>query len=177
MRSAVRRCAVLAVLWCVPIAAHALPFNQDMAYEPNLPAGTIMRPAPAGAISLGAHERYVGPPEVTAQLQNPVSGAIRSTEKGARLWQVNCAPCHGTFIPQGNSVVHKKSYAVENTLGIYAPNIADKLYHNRTEGQIFSVIHHGLRGMPRYGYKLSVSDHWDLVNYVKKIQSMTALAK
>ncbi|MCB0331689.1 MAG: cytochrome c, partial [Bdellovibrionales bacterium] len=41
----------------------------------------------------------------------------------------------------------------------------------KSDGHIFSYIHFGgVAIMPRYGYKLSPREHWDIVNYIRWMQ-------
>jgi hypothetical protein len=48
-----------------------------------------------------------------------------------------------------------------------------QIYKDRTDGYIFGAIHYGSYStlMPAYGWKFSIEEHWDMVNYIRKMQS------
>lgn len=46
------------------------------------------------------------------------------------------------------------------------------MYKARTDGSIYATIHFGIRLMPGHGWKLSPTEHWDIVNYVRSAQGI-----
>ncbi len=153
-------------------AAWALPFNTDM-YNPQPMTGSVMRPKAPDTIPLGALERRVATKEEAQKLQNPLKGDALSLASGRRLFAVNCSPCHGTY---GNSGEHTPSWFA-GQMG--APNLALPMYWDpaaggepgRSDGSVYGTIHlGGMAIMPAYGWKLSPTEHWDIINYLRSFQ-------
>ena len=146
--------------------AHALPFNDDMVNVQKR-TGTIMRQKAPGTVAVGSSEYYVPPRDEAEKLTNPLKGDVTSTANGKRLFAVNCLPCHGD--------ISKKPYA-PGAVGAKAlqvpPDLTSDMYKTRTDGSIFATIHYGIRLMPGHGWKLSTTEHWDLVNYVRNSQGI-----
>ncbi len=146
---------------CAINFASALPFNDDMV-DNQITTGQIMRPQPKGSVSKGSLEYKVDSKEAAQALTNPVPLTKASVLRGKRLFEVNCAACHGVI-----GKVHQPSVAGP-LLG--APNLGDPLYHDRTEGSIYSTIHFGNVIMYPVGWKLSSAETWDIINYVRNVQ-------
>ncbi len=165
---------VIALLFITLIAAPAfsLPFNDDMVNSPVL-TGKIMRPAPDGVISKGSLGYHVSSREDALKFTNPIKGDKTSVINGKRLFQVNCSPCHGNIAsdPYQPGTVTKF---------LPGPNLSSDMYHDkdggRTDGQIYGVIHFGsLSGlMSPLGWKFSPTEHWDLINYIRAVQTKSA---
>jgi copper transport protein len=128
---------------------------------------------PALALVLGGILIYFSAPAaVKANLVNPISPNAASIADGRSLYQQNCLACHG---PAG-----KGDGPVGLTLN---PRPADLSYHAQpgvhTDGQIFDWITNGFPGssaMPAFGQKLSDSQRWDLVNFIRTLASKPAQA-
>ncbi len=146
--------------------AHALPFNDDMV-DVQKRTGTIMRQKPPGAVAVGMSEYYVPSREEAEKMTNPLKGDPTSTANGKRLFAINCLPCHGD--------ISKKPYA-PGAVGAKSlqtpPDLTADMYKTRTDGSIFATIHYGIRLMPGHGWKLSPTEHWDIVNYVRSSQGI-----
>ena len=51
-------------------------------------------------------------------------------------------------------------------------DIGDKIYMTKTDGYLYATIHYGgLVIMPGLGWKLSDSEHWDIINYLRSVQN------
>ncbi len=158
--------SVAAVALALAESAAALPFNDDMV-DVQKRTGVIMREKAPGTVAIGMSDYYVASREDAEKLTNPQSGDARSTANGKRLFTVNCQPCHGD--------ISKKPYQ-PGPVGAKAlqtpPDLTSDVYKTRTEGSIYATIHFGIRLMPGHGWKLSPSEHWDIVNYVKSQQGV-----
>lgn len=157
----------------------ALPFNDDMVHD-QLKVSELMRSAPKETFPVGSLRRYVPDRQAAVELENPVEATKASVLNGERLWDVNCVPCHGRYTgepdPSYPSValfekpIHPT--VAGPTTGI---NLVGKSYIEdpaKTDGHLFGYIYFGgLAIMPRYGYKLSIKEHWDIVNYIRSMQS------
>lgn len=156
--------------------ASALPFNDDMV-DVQKRTGTIMRQKAPGTVAIGMSDYYVASREEAEKMTNPVKADAKSVAKGKRLFAVNCLPCHGD--------ISKKPYA-PGAVGAKTiqtpPDLTSVTYHppvaggdatqGRTDASIYATIHFGIRLMPGHGWKLSPTDHWDIVNYIRSQQGI-----
>ena len=156
----------------------ALPFNDDMVHD-QLKTSEVMRDAPQGSVPVGGSKRYVKDRASGLTLKNPIPRNAGSVENGKRLWAVNCTPCHGRYTgeahPEFSSMaVFEKPIDPIVAGATSGPVLVSKGYiedGSKTDGHLFSYIHFGgLAIMPRYGYKLSPREHWDIVNYIRDMQ-------
>lgn len=157
--------AVLSLAVVTASSARALPFNQDMVGN-QYGLGQIMRPKAAGSVSTNDAKRYVGlTREEAKDLQNPVPVTAASVLHGKRLYNVNCSPCHGSFIDGKH---------VPGPVGARLPavNLAQDYLKVVPDSHFFQFIHFGgMAIMPAYGWKLSLEEHWDIVNYIRTVQN------
>lgn len=150
-------------------SAWALPFNQDMVGG-QLIAGAVMRPKNPHTVPLGASERQAPDRQQIGQTwQNPFKNSPESAARGERLFKVNCVVCHGV-IDKGQ---HTPSEL--GAKGIPSLNLLltqPKYDPNKTDGYIWSYVYRGMDAlMPRYGWKLSNNEIWDVVSYIRKLQA------
>lgn len=155
-----------AIFFAGATTVSALPFNDDMVHD-QLSVGEVMRSAPKGSIPLGANEHYVKDKAAAAELKNPISGDEQSTKNGKRLWDVNCSACHGLWTGAG----FERAIPLETGL-MLGPDLTADFYKGKSDGELYAAIQFGgLAVMPRYGWKLSPKEHWDIVNYVRHLQN------
>ncbi len=139
----------------------ALPFNDDMVNN-QIKTGQTARVKPAGVIERGAADSRIEKKEDAANFTNPHKGDAASVARGTRLFRVNCYPCHGD--------IAANPYKPGPVL-MGAPDLTMKPYSDRTDGSMYGTIHFGgMALMPAYGAKLSPSEHWDIISYVRKVQ-------
>ncbi len=158
-------------------SAHALPFNDDMVGG-QLISGTVMRPKPPGAVPIGSLSRRIPSYQEALALENPMKKDRASAVRGERLFAVNCSPCHGAY---AGGKYHESAIASK---GMPSVNLTDEglLYFDggakqkpKPDGHIFGYIYFGgLALMPAYGWKLSNAEIWDIVSYVRHIQSLAS---
>lgn len=163
-----RVCVTLSAL-LIAASVQALPFNQDMVGNQPV-AGSIMRPKAPGSVPRGALARYSEKPEdptKTLQITNPSTADADSLANGQRLFTVNCSPCHGSY-PDGKHIASP----VQAPNGVMpGPVLSDAVIAAKPDGHFYQFIHFGgMAIMPAYGYKLSVQEHWDIVNYIRDFQ-------
>lgn len=145
----------------------ALPFNQDMVSQ-QLLDGHFVQPQPAGAVTHGSSvERYVPNQAAAMVMTNPVRPEKRSLVNGRRLYHINCSPCHGRVIDgkHVDGAMNQPQWVVGGV-----PNLFDAGHKAMNDGYFFMAIHFGIGRMPSYGWKLSMSDHWDIVNFIRSAQ-------
>jgi mono/diheme cytochrome c family protein len=83
-------------------------------------------------------------------------------DRGQERYEIFCTPCHGS-LGDGNGIT--KQYGMAAT-----PTYHDARLRDMSEGEIYNTITHGKNLMGRYGDKLSVSDRWAVVAYVRVLQ-------
>jgi mono/diheme cytochrome c family protein len=92
---------------------------------------------------------------------NPVPNQVTSVDAGYRLYQANCAACHGV---DGNG-----GGPLSGTTPVTPPSLRAHLSEH-TDGDLFYWITEGLPGgMPAWKSQLSETDRWHLVNYLRSI--------
>ena len=158
-----KRIAFLAVCLLCTSPLMALPFNDDMV-DNQLSTGQVMLPAPKGSVSKGSLKYGPRTKEESLALTNPTKAEdlASSSLRGKRLFQVNCAACHGE--------IGEKHVVYEAGKYLGAPNIAEPSYHNRTDGSLYSTIHFGNVIMYPVGWKISSDETWDIINYIRDTQ-------
>jgi high-affinity iron transporter len=110
---------------------------------------------PAG----GAHHH----PEA-AKLKNPVPANAASVAAGQKVYDKQCAGCHGD--------VGKGDGAMGEELNPKPSNLTDADWkHGSTDGEIFTLIRDGSKntGMKGFKSKLTARQMWDVVNYVRSL--------
>jgi mono/diheme cytochrome c family protein len=103
-----------------------------------------------------------------SSITNPVAADERSVRNGGQLFQINCAVCHGPS-GAGDGPVARFRYP---SMPIGAGSKAATQY---SDGYIFGVIRNGRGLMPPYN-RIEEAERWDVINYLRAIQSGTANA-
>ena len=101
-----------------------------------------------------------GNPEA-AKVKNPVAASAESISAGKRVYTRMCGRCHG---PEG------KGDGTAATAPV--PDLTDAAWdYGASDGEIFAVIHDGVSAdMDGYAARLSDTDIWNVVNYLKSLQ-------
>lgn len=138
-------------------SAYALPWDRDMYSQQSLRSNEVARAPVKGTVPVGYKPFTMSMEEAEKNLKNPVSFDSNSVWRGQRLWNAQCLPCHGAV---GNS-----NTKIGKLMG--APNLLESRFDSYSDGRMYGTIMLGVRAMPRYGYKLSEEERWDVVNYLK----------
>lgn len=150
--------------------AYALPFNDDMV-NTQMKTGQIMRPKVDGSVPLGMADMQYKKKDELFSLVNPSKNDALSAWNGARLFRVNCFPCHGDIAAKDYKDGSGGPATGPNKF-MTPPNLTSSYYENFSDGQIYATIEFGgLAMMPAMGWKLSVQEHWDIINYIRKVQN------
>lgn len=139
-----------------PAAGDTVPFRGN-------PAGSV----PVTGVTLASWEvSYAAMPQTVdsmSRLENPVAADAQSIANGHRLYQVNCAVCHGE-LGDGNGALK----AVNPAYG-FAPPINGAATQARSDGYIFGMLRNG-RGLMSSFNRIPERERWDVVNYVRGLQ-------
>jgi mono/diheme cytochrome c family protein len=95
------------------------------------------------------------------RLRNPAPRTSESLERGEKVFNIYCSPCHGPT-GQGDGPVAAKF--------IQPPSLTGAAARKYTDGYIYSLIRYGRGIMPLYGDKVRSIDRWHLVNYIRLLQ-------
>ena len=103
---------------------------------------------------------------MSAQVKNPVSDLTGAElEETGRLFNINCAICHGaTGIANG---------PLSSKIGAIA-NFTLPKYITMADGTMFYSINYGLRNMGSYASQLDRQQRWMLVKYIRTLQPKVA---
>ena len=105
-------------------------------------------------------QKWSAPP-AEAQKKNPVAANESSLAAGQKIYSKTCAMCHGkTGDADGPAVIE---------LNIHPAKLSDPRVATESEGTLFWKITTGKKPMPTYGKRLSETDRWNLVNYVRTL--------
>jgi mono/diheme cytochrome c family protein len=95
---------------------------------------------------------------------NPIKADDISVARGAQLFNLNCAQCHGVG-GQGNGPI--AAYLEKRR----PANLTSEAVQSKSDGAIFLTISNGVPGsMPSLNENLSVRDRWDVVNFTRTLK-------
>ncbi len=138
----------------------ALPWDVDLYSQQSLKPNELAREPVKGTVPVGFRPFNMTIEEADKKLTSPIEFSQDSVWRGQRLYNIQCSACHG--------IAGDSETKIGKLLG--APNLHDERFKPYSDGKIFGTITLGIRGMPRYGYKLSESERWDVVNYLRFLQ-------
>jgi mono/diheme cytochrome c family protein len=100
-------------------------------------------------------------PAAEAQKKNPVAATESSLAAGRKIYSKTCVMCHGkTGDADGPAVIE---------LNIHPAKLSDPKLATESDGSLFWKITTGKKPMPTYGKRLSETDRWNLVNYIRTL--------
>jgi mono/diheme cytochrome c family protein len=114
---------------------------------------------------------YTASPQTVDSLKNvpnPVPADARSIANGHRLYQVNCAVCHGE-LGDANGTMRQLNAAYG-----FAPAINGAATSARSDGYIWGMLRNG-RGLMANFNRIPERERWDIVNYVRGLQGKYAV--
>lgn len=128
----------------------------------NTPPGTV--PVTGGEADWSA-EWAVANTTTADRLKNPTNGV--PTARGDTLYHTFCAVCHGVA-GAGDGPVGPR---------LAARSLLTPLARGYTDGYLYSILRYGRGIMGKYGDKITEQDdRWQVVNYVRQLQSAVAPA-
>jgi mono/diheme cytochrome c family protein len=95
---------------------------------------------------------------------NPVEADEASVRRGSNLYAIHCAMCHGQTA-EGNG-------PVAAFLANRPANLTTPVVQSKSDGSIFLTITNGIDGkMPPLNENLTVPERWDVVNFIRTLQT------
>ena len=100
-------------------------------------------------------------PAAEAQKKNPVAANESSLAAGHKIYSKTCAMCHGkTGDADGPAVIE---------LNIHPAKLSDPKVSTESDGSLFWKVTTGKKPMPAYGKRMSETDRWNVVNYIRTL--------
>jgi len=110
--------------------------------------------------SSGSKDKWTAP-AAEARKKNPVAVSDSSLAAGQKIYLKRCMQCHGKT---GNGDGPDAA-----DLGIHPAKLSDPVIRRETDGELFWKITVGKKPMPNYGTRLSPTDRWNVINYLKTL--------
>jgi len=124
-----------------------------------------------GTIKRGEYFPYTVPNDsngllvLSAQVKNPLAPmTLEENVEAARLFNVNCAVCHGAK-GENNGPLAPKIGGVKSIVAS-SPGFSD--------GRLFHVMTYGQKNMGSYASQLSREQRWRIVQYIRTIEPKAA---
>jgi mono/diheme cytochrome c family protein len=100
-------------------------------------------------------------PAPSAAKKNPIASTQESIAAGQKIYSKTCAMCHGkTGDADGPAVIE---------LNIHPAKLSDPQLATEPDGSLFWKITTGKKPMPAFGKRISETDRWHLVNYIRTL--------
>jgi mono/diheme cytochrome c family protein len=100
-------------------------------------------------------------PAAEARKKNPVVSNEASLAAGQKIYLKRCIGCHGKT---GNGDGPDAA-----DLGIHPAKLSDPATREQADGALFWKITVGKKPMPKYGSRLSPTDRWNVINYLRTL--------
>jgi mono/diheme cytochrome c family protein len=141
------------------------PAPQEPAKAPPPAAGT--QPAAQAPAAPAIPHTFVISPEEAAR-KNPLRFSEISVERGKKIYETQCAMCHGEKGDGKGEIVADMKI---NPPDFTKPGVLDK----RTDGDLFTIIQVGDATMPGQGKRMTDTVKWELVNYLRSLTGKVPL--
>lgn len=139
----------------------AMPWSRDLDDQISIKPQERPIPPPEFSVPVDGRE-FAQAREIEQGYKNPVAADAASEERGKKLFETFCFPCHG-MKGEGFGNVVKKGFTPP-------PQLTGSHTRGLTDGYIYSYVRHGGAIMPPYGFGLHPHDTWDVINYVRRLQ-------
>jgi mono/diheme cytochrome c family protein len=127
---------------------------------PVLALLTFAYPVGAAAGADSTSGKWISPAADAAK-KNPIAPTQESIAAGRKIYLKTCAMCHGkTGDADGPAVIE---------LNIHPAKLSDPKLATESDGALFWKMTTGKKPMPTYGKRLSETDRWNLVNYIRTL--------
>lgn len=106
-------------------------------------------------------------PSAARQLENPLPSSGAAVAAGQTLYHQHCESCHGK---NGDGSGDRAP-----ELSVMPTDFTDahEMRH-ATDGELFWKITHGHRPMPAFGSKLSETERWQVIDYIRTFAAKSA---
>jgi mono/diheme cytochrome c family protein len=148
------------VLWALLMAGFAMGGCWAQEKQPSKQE----QPAAPAAAPQAPHTYNISRED--KERKNPVRFTDFSAERGKKLFQTQCAMCHGKD-------ADGKGELVED-LDIHPPDFTKPdVLGKRTDGELFAIMGEGSEKMPGQNKRMTERQRWQIVNYLRVVQGKT----
>lgn len=102
-------------------------------------------------------------PDAAAKVKNPVAASKDNLEAGKALFLKHCKSCHG--------VKGKGDGPKAANLEVECGDFTSDSFQKETDGAVFYKTTEGRDPMPTFKNKLSDTDRWTIINYIRTFAS------
>ncbi len=124
---------------------------------------------PEWEVKIARYVRHLATPSHFLKMSNPIISSPEVLAEGLHHFADHCATCHAND-GSGKTAMGPNFYPP-------VPDLRDPAIQGMTDGEIFYVIHHGIRftGMPAWGKGDPAKDEesWKLVWFVRHLPDIT----
>lgn len=106
--------------------------------------------------------------ESLSPVPNPVAADARSLANGRKLYNINCAVCHGE-LGDANGAMRQLNPGYG-----FAPSLIVGTTPGRTDGYLWGMMRNG-RGLMANFNRIPERERWDVVNYIRGLQGRYAV--
>ncbi|MGC2278011.1 MAG: c-type cytochrome [Candidatus Binatus sp.] len=164
---------MLAVAFAIamsPVPAACFPWSIDMYRGPEVqPYAEAPRVTPADTIPVHGGEPPMSLEQATIKMHNPLQPTPENLTKGKEQFNTYCAPCHGESAQGNGPVAHLLAKPPKNLIAGTSKDLPD--------GYIYGAIRDGVLSMPSYAEEMPAEQRWQVVMYIRSMQSAAAKAK
>src|SRR5512134_298734 len=147
-----KRITTLAILALAPLLMAAIWMDDQQSYKPY--KAPVLAP-PIDAVPITGKEIV----SQEMELKNPVKPDEKSLSQGKTLFEINCAMCHGRTSAERGPVGKK--------LVPPPPGLDQDMVKGLSDSTILKAITFGFGRMPAFRDKLTPTERWDLVSYLR----------
>ena len=162
--------AVAIAIALSPMPAICFPWSIDMYRGPEVqPYAEAPRVTPADTIPVHGGEPPMSLEQATIKMHNPLEPTPENLAKGKEQFTTYCAPCHGESGQGNGPVAHILAKPPKNLVSGTSKDLPD--------GYIYGTIRDGNLSMPSYAEEMPVEQRWQIIMYIRSMQSAAAKPK
>jgi mono/diheme cytochrome c family protein len=153
-----------------PVTAICFPWSIDMYRGPEVqPYAEAPRVTPADTIPVHGGEPPMSLEQATIKMHDPLEATPENLAKGKDQFTTYCAPCHGESGQGNGPVAHLLAKPPKNLISGTSKDLPD--------GYIYGAIRDGVLSMPSYAEEMPAEQRWQVVMYIRSMQSAAAKPK
>jgi len=162
--------AVVLAIAASPAPGVCFPWSIDMYRGPEVqPYAEAPRVTPADTIPVHGGEPPMSLEQATIKMRNPLEPTPENLAKGKDQFTTYCAPCHGDSGQGNGPVAHLLAKPPKNLISGTSKDLPD--------GYIYGAIRDGVLSMPSYAEEMPAEQRWQVVMYLRSMQSAAAKPK
>lgn len=153
-----------------PVPGICFPWSIDMYRGPEVqPYAEAPRVTPADTIPVHGGEPPMSLEQATIKMHDPLQPTPENLARGKEQFTTYCAPCHGESGQGNGPVAHILAKPPKNLIAGTSKDLPD--------GYIYGAIRDGVLSMPSYAEEMPAEQRWQVVMYLRSMQSAAAKPK